>query len=382
MDFQLEPQILELRDAILRFARDELSPGARERDREQIFDRELFRKCGEMGLTGLPVPEAHGGTGLDALSTAVALEAFGYGCEDGGLVFSVCAHLLACVIPVWKHGTDTQKARYLRALATGQLLAVNAMTEPSTGSDAFAMRTKAVAKGDGFVINGNKTFSTNGPVADLALVYTVTDADKGFHGGITAFLVPANTPGFTPGQRFEKLGLRTSPIGELVFDDVYVPRDAILGKVGGAAPVFTESMDWERACLVAAHVGTIRRLLDTAIEYARTRKQFGQAIGKYQAVSHRIADMRIQLEAAQLLTYKAAMHLDTSRTAGLYASMAKTFVSEALVKSALDTIQILGGYGFMVEYDVERVLRDAIGSTIYSGTNEMQRNVIARWLGL
>jgi hypothetical protein len=382
MDFQLEPQILELRDAILRFARDELSPGARERDREQIFDRELFRKCGEMGLTGLPVPEAHGGTGLDALSTAVALEAFGYGCEDGGLVFSVCAHLLACVIPVWKHGTDTQKARYLRALATGQLLAVNAMTEPSTGSDAFAMRTKAVAKGDGFVINGNKTFSTNGPVADLALVYTVTDADKGFHGGITAFLVPANTPGFTPGQRFEKLGLRTSPIGELVFDDVYVPRDAILGKVGGAAPVFTESMDWERACLVATHVGTIRRLLDTAVDYARTRKQFGQAIGKYQAVSHRIADMRIQLEAAQLLTYKAAMHLDTSRTAGLYASMAKTFVSEALVKSALDTIQILGGYGFMVEYDVERVLRDAIGSTIYSGTNEMQRNVIARWLGL
>ena len=382
MDFRHDPQVLELREAILRFARDELSPGARERDRAGEFDRGLFQKCGAMGLTGLPIPETYGGTGLNALSTAAALEAFGYGCEDGGLVFSVCAHLLACAVPLWKHGTEAQKERYLRGMAVGEILAVNAMTEPDTGSDAFAMRTRATPEKDGFVINGTKTFSTNGPVADLALVYAVTDSEKGFHGGITAFLVPANTPGFSAGQRFEKLGLRTSPIGELVFDDVYVPQEAVLGKVGSAASVFTESMDWERACLVAAHVGSMQRLLETAISYARTRKQFGQTIGKYQAVSHRIADMRIHVEAAQLLTYKAAMQLDTSRTAGLYASMAKTFVSEALVKCALDTVQILGGYGYMVEYDVERILRDAVGSTIYSGTNEMQRNVISRWLGL
>jgi alkylation response protein AidB-like acyl-CoA dehydrogenase len=335
-----------------------------------------------MGLTGLPVEEAYGGAGLDPLSTAIALEAFGYGCEDGGLVFSVCAHLLACVIPVWKHGSDTQKARYLSDLAGGKLLAVNAMTEPDTGSDAFAMRTRAVADGDAFLINGTKTFSTNGPDAELALVYAMTDTEKGFHGGVTAFLVPAGTPGFRPGQRFEKLGLRTSPIGELVFDNVRVPADAVLGRVGGGAVIFTESMDWERACLVAAHVGTMQRLLERAVEYARSRRQFGQLIGKYQAISHRIADMRIRLEAAQLMTYKAAAQLDVSRMAGLHASIAKTFVSEALVKSALDTVQILGGYGFMAEYDVERVLRDAVGGTIYSGTSEMQRNVIARWLGL
>jgi alkylation response protein AidB-like acyl-CoA dehydrogenase len=382
MDFRLTDDHRQLRDAILKFARAELSPGARDRDRDHRFDRELFRKCGTMGLTGLPVPEELGGAGLDPLSTAIALEAFGYGCEDGGLVFSVCAHLLACVIPIWKHGSDAQKATWLPELASGRLIAVNAMTESGTGSDAFAMQTRAVADGDGFIINGTKTFSTNGPEADLALVYAMTAPEKGFHGGVTAFLVPSGTPGFSPGQRFEKLGLRTSPIGELVFDNVRVPADAVLGKVGGAATIFTESMDWERACLIAAHVGTMQRLLDRAIEHARSRRQFGQLIAKYQAVSHRIADMRIRLEAAQLMTYKAAAQLDSSRMAGLYASMAKTFVSEALVQSALDTVQILGGYGFMVEYDVERVLRDAVGGTIYSGTSEMQRNVITRWLGL
>ena len=382
MDFRLTDEHRQLRDAIQRFAREELSPGARERDREHRFDRELFDKCGAMGLTGLPVEAEHGGAGLDGVSTAIALEALGYGCEDGGLVFSVCAHLLACVVPVWKHGSPELKAKFLPDMATGKLLAVNAMTETETGSDAFAMRTRADRDGDYFVINGTKTFSTNGPAADVALVYAVTDPGKGFHGGITAFVVPTTTPGFRPGQRFEKMGLRSSPISELIFENVRVPASLVLGQLGGGGNMFTQSMDWERACLVAAHLGTMQRLLETAIEHARSRKQFGQAIGKYQTISHRIADMRIRLEAAQLMTYRAAFELERSRLGGLYASMAKTFVSEALVQSALDTVQILGGNGFMAEYDVERVLRDSIGGKIYSGTNEMQRNTIARWLGL
>ncbi len=382
MDFRLTDEHRQLRDAIQRFAREELSPGARERDREHRFDRELFDKCGAMGLTGLPVEAEHGGAGLDGVSTAIALEALGYGCEDGGLVFSVCAHLLACVVPVWKHGSPELKAKFLPDMATGKLLAVNAMTETETGSDAFAMRTRADRDGEHFVINGTKTFSTNGPAADVALVYAVTDPGKGFHGGITAFVVPTTTPGFRPGQRFEKMGLRSSPISELIFENVRVPASQVLGQLGGGGNMFTQSMDWERACLVAAHLGTMQRLLETAIEHARSRKQFGQAIGKYQTISHRIADMRIRLEAAQLMTYRAAFELERSRLGGLYASMAKTFVSEALVQSALDTVQILGGNGFMAEYDVERVLRDSIGGKIYSGTNEMQRNTIARWLGL
>jgi alkylation response protein AidB-like acyl-CoA dehydrogenase len=256
------------------------------------------------------------------------------------------------------------------------------MSEPDSGSDAFSLRTRAQPDGEGFRLNGTKTFSSNGPVADLAVVFAVTDPEKGYHGGVSTFLVEKGTPGFRAGQTFEKMGLRTSPIGELVFEDVYVPADAVLGSSGDGAAHFTQAMDWERICLFATHIGTLERLLETSVAYARTRTQFGQQIGKFQAISHRIADMKVQLEAARLLTYKAAWQLDRVRTVSLDASIAKLFVSESLVKAALDTVQIFGGYGYMTEYEVERILRDAVGSTLYSGTSEIQRNIIARWLGL
>jgi alkylation response protein AidB-like acyl-CoA dehydrogenase len=339
-------------------------------------------KCGGMGLQGLPVPEEYGGSGLDPVSVSVALEALGYGCRDGGLTFAICAHLLACVVPIWKHGSEEIKRRYLSDLCDGTLIAVNGMTEPQTGSDAFAMKTRAVRDGDGYRITGTKTFSSNGPIADVALLYAVTEPTKGFHGGITAFLVEKGTAGFTAGQKFEKLGLRTCPIGELVLDDARVPASAVVGVEGAGASIFAESMNWERACLAASHVGTMQRLLEQAIEYARTRSQYGQPIGKYQAVSHRIADMKVRLEASRLLVYRSASRLDRGRDVALDASAAKLFVSESLVRSALDTVQTLGGYGFMADYEVERVLRDSIGSTLYSGTSEIQRNIIASWLGL
>jgi hypothetical protein len=382
MDFAYSEEQALLRKEIIRFAQAELNDGVAERDRQHLFSRELWKKCGEMKLPGLPVPEEYGGGGLDPLSSAMALEAFGYGCHDSGLVFSVCAHLLACTVPIWKFGSEEHKRKYLPGLCDGSLIAVNAMSEPGSGSDAFAMTTRATPDGDGFRISGTKTFCSNGPVADLALVFAVTDPAKRGAGGITAFLVEKGTPGFRTGQKFEKLGLRTSPIGELVFEDAYVPRSAVLGGIGGGSTHFTYSMDWERTCLFASHVGTMERLLETAIKQARTRSQFGQAIGKFQAISHRIADMKVQLEAARLLTYRAAWNLDRTRTVSLDASIAKVFVSESLVRAALATVQVFGGYGFMVDYDAERMLRDAIGSTLYSGTSEMQRNIIARWLGL
>ena len=382
MDFDLSEDQRILRDQIIRFARGELNDGVIERDRQHQFPHDLWLKCGDMGLQGLPVPEDYGGSELDPLSTALALEALGYGCTDGGLVFSVCAHLLACVVPIWRHGSEAQKKRYLPDLCSGRLIAVNAMTEPGSGSDAFNMRTRAAANADGFRINGAKTFSSNGPIADVALVYTITDADKGYHGGVSAFLVDKDTPGFAVGQTFEKMGLHTCPIGELVFDEVQVAADAVVGKVGAGSIMFTESMEWERICLVACHVGAMQRLLEQAVEYARTRESFGERIGKFQAVSHRIADMKVRLEAARLMTYHAASRLGRARDVGLDASMTKLFVSEALVNTAMDTVQLLGGYGFMVEYGAERALRDAIAGTIYSGTSEMQRGIIARWLGL
>lgn len=382
MDFALSEEQRMLRDSVIKFAQGALNDRLHERDRDQEFSRELWRECAKVGLQGLPAPEEYGGTALDALSTAIALEAFGYGCRDGGLVFSLCAHLLACVMPVTKHGNEAQKKKYLTGLCDGTLVGAHAITEPGSGSDTFAMRTRAERDGSGWRINGSKTFISNGPVADVAIVFAVTDAGKGFHGGLTAFLVETSHPGFSVGRKMEKMGLRTSPVGEISFQDMRVTEEHVLGTVGGGSAVFGTAMDWERTLLVASHVGAIERLLETSVTYARTRSQFGQSIGKFQAVAHKIADMKVQLDAARLLTYRAAWRLDHARNSSMDASIAKLFVSESLVKAALDTVQIHGGYGFMMEYEVERTLRDAIGGTIYSGTSEMQRNIIARWLGL
>ena len=382
MDFAYTDEQENLRKEIVKFARLKLNAGIEQRDADHAFSRENWAAAGEMGLPGLPVPVEYGGLGLDPLTTAIALEAFGYGCEDSGLVFSVCAHLLACVVPIWKHGTDEQKQRWLPRLANGELIAVNCMSEPGSGSDAFAMTTRAVADGSGFRLTGTKTFASNGPVADLALVFAMTDPEKGFSGGCTAFVVEKGAPGFRVGQTFHKMGLRTSPIGEMVFDDVYVGPENIIGGVGNGSGHFMAAMDWERICLFASHVGTLQRIMEHAIKYARTRKQFGQSIGKFQAVSHRIVDMKVSLEAARWLTYRSAWLLGNKKHVSMEASITKVFVSESLMKAALGNVQVLGGYGFMSEYPAERALRDAVGSTLYSGTNEIQRNIIASWLGL
>jgi alkylation response protein AidB-like acyl-CoA dehydrogenase len=256
------------------------------------------------------------------------------------------------------------------------------MSEPGSGSDAFAMRTRATREGDGWRITGTKTFISNGPVADVVVVFAMTDPQKGYYGGVSAFLVTKGTPGVRAPQKIEKMGLRTSSFGDLVFDDVWVPDEAVLGQVGGGSAMFTHAMDWERICLFASHIGAMERLLEKAREYARTRSQFGHPIGKFQAVSHKIADMKVQLEAARLLVYRAAWRLDRTKNVSLDAAITKLFVSESLVRAALDTVQVYGGYGYTTEFEVERMLRDAVGSTLYSGTSEMQRNIIARWLGL
>jgi len=382
MDFSYSEEQAALRDSIVKFARVELNHGVIERDRAGAFSRELWRKCGQMNLLGLPAPESYGGAAADPLTCAIALEALGYACHDGGLVFSLCAHMLACVVPVWKHGSEAQRDRWLTGLCDGTYVGAHAITEPDSGSDTFAMRLRAERDGAGWRLNGSKTFISNGPEADVVVVFAITDAEKRFHGGVTAFLVDRSIPGFSAGQRFAKMGLRTSPVGELLFDNAWLPDDAVLGAPGGGSAVFGTAMEWERALLVAAHVGTIERLLETTVKYARTRNQFGQAIGKFQAVAHKVADMKVQLEAARLLVYRTASRLTASRSISLDASITKLFVSETLVRTALDAVQLHGGYGFMEEYEVERALRDAIGSTLYSGTSEMQRNIIGRWLGL
>jgi alkylation response protein AidB-like acyl-CoA dehydrogenase len=381
MDFALTPEQHALRTEIVRFARGELNEEVIARDRGQVFRRDLWQQCAAIGLTGLAAPEPFG-SGLDAVSTAIALEALGYGCEDGGLTFSICAHLLAGVVPVAAFGSEAQKDRYLPGLCGGSSIAANAATEPEAGSDIFSMRAEAVREGNGFVLSGAKTFCTNAPVADLFIVLAVTDRSKGVNGGITAFLVDRTADGLSVGPKLDKMGLRTSPTSDVALDEVRVGEDAVLGGVGAGGHVFGHAMQWERVCLFAAHVGTTERLLDAAVRYARSRRQFGQAIAKFQAVSHRLADMKIRLEASRLLVYRAAWEIERSRAAALHTSIAKVFASESYVEATAAAIQTLGGYGFMTDAQVERAARDAYGSLLYSGTSDVQRNIIAGWLGL
>jgi len=382
MDFSLTEQHRTLYKEVSEFAQKELNSGVVERDRAQTFPRELWRKCGEAGLLGCPVPPEYGGRGLDCLSTILAFQALGYGCHDGGLVFSIGAQLFSCIVPIWKHGSEEQKQRYLPGLCNGTLIGGNASSEPDAGSDIFSMTTRADRDGDNYRINGRKTFVANGPVADVLVVCAVTDARKQGYGGISAFLVEKGTSGYKAGPNLEKMGLRTSPLGEVTFENLFIHADSVLGKLGAGSTVFAQFIEWERIGLFAAHIGTMERLIETAIDRARTRQQFGRPIGKFQAIAHRIADMKVQLEAARLLTYRAAWLLDQAKNVSLEASMAKLFVGESFIQAALDSVQILGGYGYLTKYEVERVFRDSVASTIYSGTSEMQRNIIARWLGL
>jgi alkylation response protein AidB-like acyl-CoA dehydrogenase len=382
MDLSLSDEQQQVRQNIIAFANKHLNKNVIERDRDQEFPRDLWLKCGEEKLQGLCVPENNGGKGLDSLSTIIALEALGYASTDGGLNFAICAHLLSCVVPLVKFGNDKQKKKYLADLSSGKKTAVNAMTESSSGSDAFNMNTTAIKQGDKFLINGTKTFASNAPVADTILLYAVTDQSKGYHGGITAFLFDINTKGVSVGKKFDKMGLRSCNMSELVFENVLLPESDVLGGVGSGAIIFNYSMDWERTGMAACQTGTIERLLEESVKYAQTRMNNGQPLGKKQAVAHRIATMKMQLEAAKLLTYKAASGLEKSKGNTIDASIAKLFVTEAFTSVSMETLQIHGGNGYMTNNNIERIVRDAIGSTIYSGTSDIQRNIISGWLGL
>jgi alkylation response protein AidB-like acyl-CoA dehydrogenase len=382
MDFQPSRDQKELAERIATFARRDLDPGAPQRDKGAEFPRKEWLQCGSHKLQGVVVPTEYGGGGLDPLSAVIALEALGYGSGDAGLNFSICAHLLACVVPIWKHGNEEQKRKLLPGLSDGTIIAANAMTEPGSGSDAFALITRADADGHCFRLNGTKVFASNAPHADVILTYAATDPAKGYHGGITAFIVRRDTPGVRTGTPFQKLGLRTSHMSEVIFDNAIVGAGSVLGGVGGGAGIFAQSMDWERICLGAIHVGAMHRLLDICVKHARTTKVAGEAIGKSQGVSHPIANIKVKLEASRVMLYRAAALLDNARNVSMDGAIAKLFISESLVEVAQAASSLFGEAGVIEGHDVERGLRDSLAARIYSGTSEIQRNIIARWLGL
>lgn len=382
MDFALSEEQELFHKNIVDFARTTLNEGVIARDEAGTFDRAGFMACAEQGLLGLPVPEAYGGLGLDVVSCMVAMEALGYGADDQGLAFAVNTQLWTCELPILHFGTEEQKQRYLPKLVTGEIIGGHATSEPDSGSDAFAMQTKAVQDGEHWVINGSKTFITNAPIADVLIIFASTGEKRGFGGGLSAFLVDMHTPGVTVGKPLKKLGLRTSPTAEVTLEEVRVPASAMLGKKGGGAAIFNSEMEWERSCLFACHLGAMQRQLDTCVTYAKERKQFGEPIGNFQAISHRIANMKLRIEMARPMLYKVGWLKDQGKRAVLESSIAKLYVSEAYVQSSLDAVAIHGGYGYMNEYEMERMLRDSVGSILYSGTSDIQRNLIARWLGL
>ncbi|MCC7124082.1 MAG: acyl-CoA dehydrogenase family protein [Acidobacteria bacterium] len=371
----------KLYEAALAFAREALASDMITNDRDHVFDREAWRRCADFGVLGMPVPAEYGGMGLGLSALLAVMEGLGEGTRDQGLLFSLNAHLWTNSIPILLHGTADQRTRYLPGLTDGSLIGANAASEPNAGSDIASMRTRARRDGDVYVLDGAKTFVSNAPVADLFVAYATVNPALGAMG-ITGFIVERETPGLTITRPLDKMGLRTSPMAEVVFENCRVPVTNRLGREGRGLGVFESSMEWERGCILANCIGVMRRQLRDCVHHARTRKQFGQAIGKFQSVANKLVDMKVRLDTCRPLVYRIGALKDAGRDATTEAAVAKLYVSECYVKSCLDAVQIFGGYGYMTEQQVERDLRDSIGSTIYSGTNEIQRTLIAKGLGL
>jgi alkylation response protein AidB-like acyl-CoA dehydrogenase len=381
MDFSFTPEQLALRDEIAKFARQELNAELPSRDREEVFSRENWLKCARFGIHGLPFPRELGGSDADIVTTMLAMEGFGYGCRDSGLIFGINAQMWSVQMPILQFGSDEQRQKYLPRLCSGEWIGAHGMTEPGSGSDAMSLSTTAVRRGDRYVLNGSKTFVTNAPVADLFVVFASTNPSQGFLG-VTGFLVEKERSGIRVARPIAKMGLRTSPMGEMVLEDCEVPAENVIGQEGLGSKIFNASMEWERSCILASYLGAMEHQLETCVAYAKSRRQFNRPIAKFQSVANRIVDMKVRLETARLALYRVAWLKQTQDEAVMDAAIAKLYLSEAWVQSCLDAIQIHGGYGFTTELGFERDLRDSIAGRIYSGTSEIQRNIIASRLGL
>lgn len=381
MDFSLTEDQINFKDSAIKFAESGLNDGVKEREVNGEFNQKGWEKCAEFGVHGLPMPEKYGGLDLDIMTCVLVMEGLGYACRDSGLLFAVNSHIWTCESPILRFGTDEQKEKYLPGLIKGSLIGGHAMTEPDSGSDAFSLKCKAEKRGDRYILNGSKIFITNAPIADVLLVFAVTDMQKGF-AGISVFIVEKNFSGFSVGKPLDMMGLKTCPIGEVVLEDCEVPVENRLGKEGAGATVFNSEMEWERSCLFATHVGAMEKDLEECINYAKIRHQFGNPIGKYQSISNKISEMRVRIELSRLILYKVAWMKSQGKRAPVESAIAKLFISESYVDNSLEALQIHGAYGYSRELDFERNLRDSLAGKIYSGTSEIQKNIISSFLGL
>ncbi|MEO0516233.1 MAG: acyl-CoA dehydrogenase family protein [Cyanobacteria bacterium P01_A01_bin.116] len=382
MDFSWSQEQVAYKAKVIDFAHEHLNGGLIERDHQSEFSKENWQKCADFGIQGLAMPEAYSGSPAQDLMTAVlAMEALGYGCEDSGLTLALSTQIWTVQMLVLLFGSDRQKQRYLPPLCNGEWLGVHALSEPEAGSDVYSLTTQAVPCDGGYRLTGRKKFVTGAPICDVALVFATVDPSLG-KWGLNAYLVERSAAGFSVGPSQAKMGLRTVPFGEIVLEDCFVPEENRLGPEGTGFSISHSSLEYDRCFTLASQLGAMERQLEKTIAYAKTREQSGQPIGKFQSVSNRVADMKLRLETARLLLYKVAWLKQNGQSTLLESSMLKLHLSEVSVASSLDAIRIHGGNGYLTDYEVERDLRDAVGGVIYAGTSDIQRNIIARALGL
>ncbi|KAB2452700.1 acyl-CoA dehydrogenase AcdA [Bacillus thuringiensis] len=377
MHFKLSEEHEMIRKMVRDFAKNEVAPTAAERDEEERFDRELFDQMAELGLTGIPWPEEYGGIGSDYLDYVIAIEELSRVCASTGVTLS--AHTSLAGWPIFKFGTEEQKQKFLRPMAEGKKIGAYGLTEPASGSDAGGMKTIAKRDGDHYILNGSKIFITNGGIADIYVVFALTDPESK-QRGTSAFIVESDTPGFSVGKKESKLGIRSSPTTEIMFEDCRIPVENLLGEEGQGFKVAMQTLDGGRNGIAAQAVGIAQGALDASVEYARERHQFGKPIAAQQGIGFKLADMATDVEAARLLTYQAAWLESEGLPYGKESAMSKVFAGDTAMKVTTEAVQVFGGYGYTKDYPVERYMRDAKITQIYEGTQEIQRLVISRML--
>jgi alkylation response protein AidB-like acyl-CoA dehydrogenase len=374
VDFSLSDEQEALYASMLRLGRDVIAPGAAERDQKGEWDPAVWKGLAAAGVPGMPIPEEYGGSGGSIIDCCLVNEALGEGGRDGGLGLSLGAHWVIGTVPIWLHGTEEQKRRYLPGLCDGTLMGAWASTEPEAGSDSGAIKTTARRDGDDWVLSGTKIFITNGPIADVCTVLAKAPE------GATAFIIDAKTnPGFRVGRELDKLGCRSSPTAEIHLDECRVPGNAVLGDVGNALwKVAFECFDWERTVMLAGIVGGMKATLDNAITYAKQREQFGKPIAHHQVIAHKLAQMEINRQVVKNAVYKAAWLKQAGKEHMVEASVAKALAGSLSVENALEAIQIHGGYGYLKDFPAERALRDSKLTSLGGGTTEIQKMIISR----
>lgn len=383
MDFSWPDSYKEYQEKVKKFAQEELSSDLIDRDLKGEFSPELWKKCADFGIQSLAVTKEYGGpeASVNHQKAVLALEALGYGNPDNGLNLALSAHMWTVLTPLLHFGTPEQKANFIPGMIDGSLIGGHGLTEPEAGSDIYSMSSSAEKDGDFYMLNGKKRLITLAPVANLFLIFASVNRDLG-KWGICAFLVEKGTEGLIPSAVQPKMGLRTVPIGEIELKDCRVPASNMLGNEGSGFSILSHSLEYDRSFIIASQLGTMERQLEDSIKFAKNRKQFGKAIYDFQSVSNRLADMKVRLETTRLLLYKLAWLKDQGKSAMLEATMLKLSISENFLQSSIDAVRIQGGGGFLTENEVERDLRDATGGVLYAGTSDIQRNIIARIIGL